>query len=512
MNGAESIIQSARSCGIDVCFANPGTTEIPLVAALDVVGGIRPVLCLFEGVCTGAADGYARMLDKPAMVLLHLGVGLANGTSNLHNARRAHTPIVVVVGEHATWHRPLDPPLAMNIESIASTTSGWLRTCSPDSFLGRDMTDAVSSALEGQVSILIVPYDLQMKRCEEKLITLTAPYQEEVDHARIDEALGILGTGTRTALVLGGRVLRKDRLMAAVRIRSVCGCDLLSEGFPARMERGAGLPDVTRIPYLPEPALELLSHYDALVFAGAGEPISFFGYAGVPGRLVNDRQKVVHLTEPGHDATNSLTLLAHSLGAPESPSHDVLEPRSKPALPIGPLSGEKACAMIAALQPEGAIVVDESITNSISYYPATKGARPFSLLTLTGGSLGQGPACAVGAAIACPDRPVINIQADGAAMYTMQALWTQSQEGLNVTTLIFSNKSYDILKYELARYGVDTPGPCASRLTDLTGIDWVCLGKGMGVASIAVNTASELEAEFSRALEEQGPHLIQMNL
>ena len=184
MNGAESIIQSARSCGIDVCFANPGTTEIPLVAALDVVGGIRPVLCLFEGVCTGAADGYARMLDKPAMVLLHLGVGLANGTSNLHNARRAHTPIVVVVGEHATWHRPLDPPLAMNIESIASTTSGRPRTCSPDSFLGRDMTDAVSSALEGQVSILIVPYDLQMKRCEEKLITLTAPYQEEVDHAK----------------------------------------------------------------------------------------------------------------------------------------------------------------------------------------------------------------------------------------------------------------------------------------------------------------------------------------
>lgn len=512
MNGAESIIQSARSCGIDVCFANPGTTEIPLVAALDAVGGIRPVLCLFEGVCTGAADGYARMKDKPAMVLLHLGVGLANGTSNLHNARRAHTPIVVVVGEHATWHRPLDPPLAMNIESIASATSGWMRTCRADSLLGRDMAAAVSAAREGQVAILIVPYDFQMKRYEDEMITLKAPYHQEVDHARIEEALGILNTGTRTALVLGGRALRKDGLMAAVRIRSVCGCDLLSEGFPARMERGAGLPDVTRMPYLPEPTLELLSHYDALVFAGANEPVSFFGYSGVPGRLVNDRQKVVYLTEPGHDATEGLILVAHSLGAPESPSHDDLKQRSKPALPIGPLSGEKACAIIAALQPEGAIVVDESITNGISYYSATKGARPFTLLTLTGGSLGQGPACAVGAAIACPDRPVINIQADGAGMYTMQALWTQSREGLNVTTLIFSNRSYDILKYELARYGVDKPGPHASRLTDLTGIDWVCLGKGMGVASIAVNTASELESEFSKALEEQGPHLIQMNL
>ena len=341
MNGAESIIQSARSCGIDVCFANPGTTEIPLVAALDAVGGIRPVLCLFEGVCTGAADGYARMLDKPAMVLLHLGVGLANGTANLHNARRAHTPIVVVVGEHATWHRPLDPPLAMDIESIASSTSGWLRTCRADSLLGRDMADGVSAALEGQVAILIVPYDLQMKRCEQEMITLTAPYREEVDHARIEEALGILGAGTRTALVLGGRALRKDELMTAARIRSACGCDLLSEGFPARMERGAGLPDVTRIPYLPEPALELLKHYDALVFAGANEPVLFFGYSGVPGRLVNDRQKMVHLTEPGHDATSGLTVLAHALGAPESPSQDDLEQRSKPALPFGPLSGRR---------------------------------------------------------------------------------------------------------------------------------------------------------------------------
>ena len=512
MNGADLILSTAKANGISVCFANPGTTEIPLVVALDKVGGVRPVLCLYEGVCTGAADGYARMLDKTAMVLLHLGPGLANGTSNLHNARRAHTPIVTVVGQHSTWHLPFDPPLAMDIEAIASATAGWQRTCCSTDGLGQDLADAISAAYEGQGAVLIVPYDLQMKKTHEKVIKLGAQEIHAVDQARIEDSAGCLRSYPKTALVLGNKALRREGLIAAARIKETFSCDLLCEGFPARMERGAGLPDVSRIPYLPETAMDVLGHYEAFIFAGAEEPVAFFGYDGVPGHLLKIGQKRLHLVEPHKDATKALVCLAEVLGAPATPSKNILSQPIKPSMPTGTLSGDKACAVLAALQPDGAIVVDESITNSIWYYPLTAGVPPFTLLTLTGGSLGLGPACAVGAAIACPDRPVINIQADGSAMYTVQALWTQAREHLNVTTLIFSNRSYDILKFELARFGVHTLGPAASRLTDLAGIDWVCLGKAMGVASVAVNTAEELSAWLSNALDEDGPHLIQMNI
>ncbi len=512
MNGADLIMLTARENGIRVCFANPGTTEIPLVAALDRAGGVQPVLCLHEGVCSGAADGYARMLDIPAMVLLHLGPGLANATSNLHNARRAHTPIVTVVGEHSTWHRRLDPPLAMDIEALASTTSGWQRTCRAADLLGQDMADAVAAAREGRGAVLIVPYDLQMQDSGASPAHSTDNPGQAVDKAGIDASAGLFRSYAKTALVLGGKALRAEGLMAAARIRSETGCDLLCEGFPARIERGAGLPDVARIPYLPEPAMELLGRYEALVFAGAQEPVAFFGYHGVPGRLLKDDQLRGHLVEVPGDATPALVNLAQALGAdrkhPEVPQ---VNP-ARPPMPTGPLSGDKACAVIAALQPEHAIVVDESITNSLWYYPATAGVPPFSLLTLTGGSLGQGPACALGASYACPGRPVINIQADGSAMYTMQALWTQARQGLDVTTLIFSNRSYDILKFELARFGVLTPGPAAQELTDLAGIDWVNLGRAMGVESVAVSSAEELALELSKALIEQGPHLIQMNI
>ena len=512
MNGADLILMVAKANGINICFANPGTTEIPLVAALDNVSDVRAVLCLYEGVCTGAADGYARMLDKPAMVLLHLGPGLANGTSNLHNARRAHTPIVTVVGQHSTWHLPLDPPLAMDIEAIASATAGWQRTCRSTDDLGKDMADAISAAYEGQGAVLIVPYDLQMEKTHEKVIELKAKGLHAVDLARVEDSARFLSSYPKTALVLGNKVLRREGLIAAARIKDKIGCDLLCEGFPARMERGAGLPDVPRIPYLPETAMEVLGHYEAFIFAGADEPVAFFGYQGVPGHLLNDGQKRLHLVEPHKDATKAMICLADILGAPATPAENILTKPTRPPMPTGALSGDKACAVLAALQPESAIVVDESITNSIWYYPLTASVPPFTLLTLTGGSLGQGPACAVGAAMACPDRPVINIQADGSAMYTVQALWTQAREHLNVTTLIFSNRSYDILKLELARFGVHTSGPAASRLTDLAGIDWVCLGKAFGVASVAVNTAEGLAAEFSNALHENGPHLIQMNI
>ena len=509
MNGAECVINAAKNSGIEVCFANPGTTELPLAVALDKVGGVRPVLGLFEGVCTGAADGYARMLQKPAMVLLHLGPGLANGLANLHNARRAHSRIVNVVGEHSTWHRASDPPLAMDIESLAQTVSGWQRTCSSFDLLGQDMADAVEAAQTSQIATLIVPFDLQTKKCANSVVI---PYKQEIlpiSSDAVKSAADLLRGSKKAVLVLSNRYIGQKELMAAARIKQACGCDLIAENFPAYIERGAGLPDVRRIPYLPEMAMDVLSKYEVFVFVGAKEPVSFFGYEGIPANYLKDEQKKFHLCEHHQDLLEGLEILADELDAPKIINPDILTSLKRPEIPTGALNAVKICQVIAALQPEKAIVVEEAITTGFMYYPLTSGAPPFSLLTLTGGAIGQGAPCAVGAAIACPDRPVINFQADGAGMYTLQALWTEAREGLNVTTLICSNRSYDILKFEYGRLGV-TPGKFATNLTDLEGIDWVSLGKGMGVPSIKVTTAEELARELGKALHEQGPHLIQM--
>lgn len=512
MKGAELLIMTAVRQGIEVCFANPGTTEMPIVEALDAVAGIRPVLGLFEGVCTGAADGYGRMTGKPAMVLLHLGPGLANGISNLHNARRARTPVFVVVGEHATWHRGYDPPLAMDIEALAGTFSGWHKTASDVRDIGQHTAEALSSSLSGLISTLILPYDLQLDEVEDIHGKPSCPEIKPADEESIAKAVPMLKAQGRIALVLGGRALGREGLMKACRIKAACGCDLIAETFPACMERGAGLPDVPRIPYLPEMAIDMLKPYKTLIFAGTREPVSFFGYKNVPGTFLDTSRDVMSIGVDGANILTVLESLAHALGAPSSPPAELLAEASVMPLPQGPLSGDKICTVLASLQPEGAIVVEEAITNSLFYHPFTAGSKPFTLLTLTGGSLGQGPACAVGAAIACPDRQVINFQADGAALYTLQSLWTQAKEGLNVITLICSNRSYDILKLELSRLGTFQPGPAASRLMDLSTVNWVRIGEGMGVPSVAVRTAEELSSELSLALKEKGPKLIEMML
>ncbi len=512
MKGAHVLVNTAVQLGVDVCFANPGTTEMPLVEAMDAIEGIRPVLGVFEGVCTGAADGFGRMAGRPAMVLLHLGPGLANGIANLHNARRARTPMFVVVGEHATWHRGYDPLLAMDIEALAGTFSGWQRTTARSGDIVRDVTEAVSLAGQGQVSTLILPYDLQLEEPPEGRADACSPACAPVDAGTIERAAARLKKAKLPVLVLGGKALQREGLLTAARIRAASGCDLLAETFPARMERGEGLPDVPRIQYLPEMAMDQLSRYDLLVFAGAVRPVSFFGYPNVPAQLVDEGSETLMLTEGGRDAGEVLEALAGELGAPSSAPEDTLARPARMDLPSGPLSGDKICVVLAALQPEGCIVVEEAITNSLLYHPLTAGSRPFTLLTLTGGSLGQGPPCAAGAAIACPDRQVISFQADGAALYTLQALWTQARERLNVITLICSNRSYDILRLELTRLGVFQPGPAATRLSDLSGVDWVRAGEGMGVPSVSVSTAEALARELSRALGEKGPRLIEMVL
>jgi acetolactate synthase-1/2/3 large subunit len=372
------------------------------------------------------------------------------------------------------------------------------------------MSDAIEAAQKGQIATLIVPFDLQTQSYDPGVVI--PPYNRvkpSVSGDTVKKAAELLKSGKKAALFLGGKYIGRNELMAAASIKQACGCDLITDNFPARIERGAGLPDVSRVPYLPELAMEMLSRYEVFVFAGAKEPVAFFGYEGIPANYLKEEQKKFHLSTPDQDLQKVLNMLASDLDAPEVLDPGMVTSLKIPQIPTGALNAAKICQTIAALQPEGAIIVDEAVTTSFMYYPVTAGILPFSLLTLTGGAIGQGSPCATGAAIACPDRPVINIEADGSGMYTLQALWTQAREGLNVTTLICSNSSYDILKIEYGRLKV-TPGHSALRLTDLSGIDWVSLGKGMGVPSVKVTTADELSKELGRALNEQGPHLIQM--
>jgi len=516
MNGAEILTKTAVRSGIEICFANAGTTEMPIVMAFDSEPGIKSILGLFEGVCTGAADGYGRMLDKPAMALLHLGPGFANGIANLHNARRAKTPLFTLIGEHATWHRAADAPLAMNIEALASTVSGWYKTSESPATLSQDLAEAIGASMYGQISSLIVPSDHQWAECDSSRIAIPRFSFDPIDPDSTKKAIQLLRTHHKTGLIMGGRALRQRSLHAAARIKAVTGCDLLTNAFPAYMERGTALPDVTRIPYFPDPALELLSKYEAVVLVDTNEPVTFFGYEGFGSYLLNENQRRVQIATDRQSAAEALEYLADALNAPSSvnDSIGILAETKRPGTPQGELTPEKICLALAALQPEDAIIVDEGLTTSFAYYPLTAGLPPHSFLTIAGGSIGYGMPCAVGAAIACPQRPVINVQADGSALYTVQALWTEAREVLNVTTLICSNRSYNILKIELARAGITSIGPNASSLIDLDrpAINWVKLAEGMGVPAVSVDSKEGLAYEFQKALSEAGPHLIEMKL
>jgi acetolactate synthase-1/2/3 large subunit len=516
MNGAELIVKAAIGAGVEVCFANPGTTELPIVTALDTTPGIKAFLGLFEGVCTGAADGYGRMLDKPAMTLLHLGPGLANGIANLHNARRAKSPVLNVVGEHATWHRNSDPPLAMDIEGLARTVSGWQRTSQSAFDVASDITDAVNATRVGQVATLIVPHDHQLAECEGDRVKKPDMPFDSLETGTIEAVASRLRTSQKVALLLGGRALRKSGLDAAGRIQKKIGCDLVTQTFPGYVERGPGLPIVERLPYFPRQAITMISRYEVVVFAGASEPVAFFGYPGFTSKILVDEQERITLCTDRQNVVEALKNLADALDAPShlTINGNLFAGGQQVVMPEGKLTADKASLTIAAIQPENAVIVDESGTTGFLYFAPPAWLPAYSFMTLTGGALGQGIPCASGAAIACPDRPVIDLQGDGSAMYTVQALWTQAREGLNVTTLICANRSYRILQVELRHAGVTSYGPNSQALTELKNppIDWVKIAQGFGIPGVTVSTAEDLGRELKKALAEPGPHLIEMLL
>ena len=512
MTGAEVILQTAKDAGVKICFANAGTTELPFVAAFDTVSGIRPVLGLFEGVCTGAADGYGRVTQKPAMTLLHLGPGFANGIANLHNARRAKTPVFNVIGEHASWHLAADPPLNMNIKSLAKPVSGWLKTSRSVNTLAQETAQALNASLYGQISTLIVPADYQWSEYSGKKISLPEFKFAAPNRKKIQRAANLIKKSSRPALILGGRVLRKEGLMAAAKIKAATACDLLMITFPAYLDRGAGIPLLKRIPYFPEQAAQLLAEYDAFVMAGASEPVAFFGYKGGQSFYLSPKQKKVRIDDDREDINSVLEELADALGARGNFStSSVLAKYSLPEMPSGKLNSQKLGAVIANLQPEDCIIVEEGVTAGAPYYTLAQTLKPHSHMSLTGGAIGMGMPCALGASLACPEKRIINIEADGSAMYTVQALWSQAHEKANVTTIICSNRKYFTIEFECRRAGINSPGEAAAALIKMDNppVDWIALGKSMGLPAVCVDTAEELAKELKAALKEPELHLIE---
>lgn len=512
--GAATLIETAVRAGVEVCFANPGTTEMPIVAAMDAAPGLRAVLALFEGVATGAADGWARMTGRPAATLLHLGPGLANGIANLHNARRARTPVVNWIGDHPDRHLAVDAPLTSDIAALAGTVGWTRRVASPQQMAGASLA-AVKAALgpPGRVASLIVPADCQWAQGAAALSERPAATRREAATHAVEEAARLLRS--RGLLFLGGDALTEHGVRAAARIAAATACGVLIETFVSRLERGRHLPDHPALPYFPEQARRALAPHEHVVLAGAREPVAFFGYPGQPSSLVAADVTAITLADPdaGDDATLALEALADELRAPRLGPAPARE--APTFVPAGqPLDPDSLGRAVSAFTPDHAIVVNEAATTGLVWsakYAAS--AAPHTVLGLTGGSIGIGLPLALGAALACPDRRVIAFQADGSGLYTPQALWSIAREGADVTVVVCANRRYRILQTELAHV-TDTPGPKARSLTDLSHptIDWVALAKGLGVPGCRAQTDTELAGAFTRALAGPGPSLIEVVL
>jgi acetolactate synthase-1/2/3 large subunit len=513
MNGAESLVRTLLASGIDTCFANPGTSEMHFVAALDQVEGMRCVLGMAETVVTGCADGYARMTGRPAATLMHCGPGLANGISNIHNARRAESPMLNIVGDHATYHRPFDAPLTADTEGLARAVSHWVRTSSSSTRLGADCAAAVQAARTppGQIATLILPADSAWNDGGEVGIPMPAPARTAVAPETLATIARALRTREPAMLILSGQALSEPGLVAAQRIAQISGAKLRTPTQITRMARGRGRPAVDRIPYVVDNALKVLAGTRHLILVGAKPPTAFFAYPGKPS-LTSPPDAITHvLARPEQDAVAALEWLADTLGAPNSVSISDVE--TKPQIVRGKFEPEPFAHAIAALLPENCVVVEDAVTSGRALFAPTFGAAPHDWLQITGGAIGHGFPCATGAALGSPGRKVVCLQADGAGMYTLQSLWTQAREKLDVINVVFANRIYKILHGELIAVGAQ-PGRVSNELFDLARptLDWIKLADGMGVEGVRVETLEGFADAFKAASARRGPFLIEFRI
>lgn len=511
MNGAEAVIRTLIAGGVETCFTNPGTSEMHLVAALDQSPEMRCVLALFEGIATGAADGYARMTEKPACTLLHLGPGFANGIANLHNASRARVPVVNLIGQHPAYHLKYNAPLASDIEAIARPYSDWLRTTQDVRSAGSDAAEALANAHTppGQIATLIVPTDIAWSEgaC---VANVPAPSTMSLPgNGRIERAAEMLRSGRRTAMLIGGKALYGKGLEIAGKIASITGAKLFAPYAFTRLGRGAGTPVIERVAYVLEQATEQFKDFEQLILAGAAAPVSYFAYQGKRSQPTRPDCNIFAFVDETEGVTGPLAALADAVSA-----NDV-EPKvatsSRPSAPSGEITLEGLARTIAATLPEGTIVADESMTSGRGILAATQGCAPHDWLACTGGSIGIAMPLSVGAAVACPDRPVLCLTADGSGMYTVQALWTMARECLHIVTIVFANRAYAVLKREFGNLGVSQAGPRAKALFDIgrPNLDWVSIAKGLGVPAQHARSLEELNAALNAAYKNKGPTLIE---
>ncbi|MBR0893324.1 acetolactate synthase large subunit [Bradyrhizobium tropiciagri] len=515
MNGAESLVRTLVAGGVDVCFTNPGTSEMHFVAALDKVPGMRCVLGLFEGVVTGAADGYFRMKGTPASTLLHLGPGLANGLANLHNAKKAHSGIVNIVGQHATYHIGYNAPLTSDIEGLARPMSSWVRTSPDAKSVAADGAAAIAAAKSAppQIATLILPADTAWNEADGIAEVPVDTQRPSYSPQAVDTAAKILhGDAAHTLLLVTGSALTEHGLALAERIAGKTGCTVMGQTYHPRMARGRGRFSVNRIPYVIEQALPILKNFRHIVLVEANDPVAFFAYPNKPSMLKAEGCEVHRMTAWGENSVAALEALANALHAT---AKDV-KPQQHPELvkPTGALNHASIAQAIACAIPENAIMVDESVTTGRGFFPPTAGAAPHDWLQNMGGSIGFSTPVATGAAVACPDRKVICMVGDGSAMYTIQSLWTQAREGLNVVTIVFANRIYQILRGEFDGVGAGEPGKRAQDMLkiDRPTLDFVALAKGMGVPAVAVTTADEFNKALADAVAEPGPRLIEVQM
>ncbi len=511
MNGAESLVRTLVGGGVNVCFTNPGTSEMHFVAALDKVDGMRCVLALFEGVVTGAADGYWRMAGSPAATLLHLGPGLGNGLANLHNAKKASAGVVNIVGEHATHHIQYDAPLTADIEGIARPVSHWVKTSTDSKAVAVDGAQAIAQASTppGQIATLILPGDTAWNLGGEVATVPAISTRAKTSEAAVKAVADVLAQGEGTMLLLAGEGVKERGLALAGAIAKKTGARILAQGSNAVLQRGAGRVPVERVPFPVPQAVQLLKDVQRMILVGAKAPVAFFGYPDRPSILTQEGCTFHPLTTLAEDSVDALERLADMVGAKVADA-PVQQPFT-PGMPSGTLDPEKIAAVLGNLIPENAIVVDESVTTGRGFYPLTAGAPPHDWLQNMGGSIGYGMPVAIGAAIACPDRKVLALVGDGSGMYTVQALWTMAREGLDITVVIWANRTYQILKGEFNNVGAGSPGHKARDMLDIDrpDLDWVSMAQGMGVPATRVNDCAGLTAQIQRGLSTEGPTLIE---
>ncbi len=509
MNGAESLIKTLVKNSVNVCFANPGTSEMHFVAALDSVPEMRGVLGLFEGVCTGAADAYYRMTGKPACTLMHCGPGMANGIANLHNAWRAKTGMVNIVGDHASFHLQYDAPLTTDIVSLAKPFSGWIRSSDSAKTISQDAAEAITVArgMPGQIATLILPADTAWTEASSNLVIAKEPELPGFDEATALEIAQLLKKGEPTLLLMSGQALLHEGLELASRIAKKTGAKLMSNRPSPRLQRGAGRPVLDSLAYPVADAVEQLKAFKTIILIGTEQPVSFFGYPNSPSRLATEDAQLIQLASAHENVLAALEFLAEELGAVSSGERYSL---NLPDLPTGELNLDKVFQSVAALLPENAILVNEAITSFRGAALAT--ARPHDVLQGTGGAIGHGLPESVGAAVACPDRKVVCLQADGSAMYTIQALWTMARERLDVVTVLFNNRAYRILQGEMTKVGATKRGQTADQLLNLDNpvLDFVSLANGMGVEASRALTADDFNKQLAGAIAKKGPHLIEI--